>query len=145
MVRDETHLTPLGNPVTRWLKEGETANVNPNCYRAELFHAVAEKGYSIDGDFEGEQNPICKTCRFSGVCHEQTGAGFGFRNQRKDVLEEIIGETKIAASPHISLNPLSSLNPDSYDFSNDLGFWDEWTRILKVTKELTASISDIGA
>jgi len=144
MVRDSNLLTPLGNPVIRWPRQGESTNVTPNCYRAELFHTVAEIGYAIDGDQGDLRNPICRTCRFQGVCPKQQGTGFRFRRARKGIFGGFNAEgMELPGVKRVSLNPLSSPNPDNYDYSRDIGFWDESSRILRVTKPLTARRSDI--
>ena len=141
MLRDQSRRTALGNPHVRWPKGDEVPNTGNNCHRTPLFHTLAEKGYVMDRmeTAGGEApNPICASCRFCGICAQQTGIGYGFRAERR----AIFGTEQEPGARKIRLHPNSSPDPTDCDLENDASVWDEVMKIFEATSSIDASLQD---
>ncbi|BAZ71355.1 hypothetical protein NIES4106_61520 (plasmid) [Fischerella sp. NIES-4106] len=68
LISDPSQQTPSGKDHIRWPKQGETPDIQGNCHRAYLFHALAKKGYQAEIDKESSVNPICGTCKLRAAC-----------------------------------------------------------------------------
>ncbi|MGK7897180.1 MAG: hypothetical protein AB4372_27080, partial [Xenococcus sp. (in: cyanobacteria)] len=148
---DPLRKTPLGNPHEKWASEGDdNPDVKSLCHNAHLFLKLQNKGYPLDSlnDFEEDStlNPICKSCKFHkwkvdgdngekvAICAARKGDGYGFRAARRAGLSH----NQIRAS-------LDSLpNPIDFDFSQDIAIVDEASRLIRGTKTVTASATDLA-
>ncbi len=52
----------------RWAQKGEIPNLPGNCFRTEMFHELAKKGYDKEIRQTAESNPICQTCPVKWNC-----------------------------------------------------------------------------
>lgn len=113
------------------LKKGDSKTsqlpvaIEPNCFQAENFVLLKNKGYNI----EGEDNPICSKCPWSGLCHNQKGYGFGFKFERKNTL----------AMPQIRAHIESLPSPDSYNYDRDIAIVEESGRLLSGTTSISGA------
>lgn len=109
LFEDTTKKTALGSNHIRWAKEGETPNIVGNCFRAPLFHILANKGYQLEVSKEAGINPICRTCHLQHACKGRdvqgnvidSVPGASFRKER----QAAIGATHIRAHLNSIPNP----------------------------------------
>lgn len=140
LVADESKLTPLGNPVTRWPKPGEQPNREGNCHRTEMFHLLAANGYETEAAAEAEFNPICHTCKFRANCKgtDSEGnsleriSGATFRRDRREAL----ADNRIRA--HIN-----SL-PPAKDIKKSGLFIDEFSRQVQPVNFTEVNLNDFN-
>ncbi len=148
---DPLRKTPLGNPHEKWASEGDN---NPDvlslCHNAHLFLKLQNKGYPLDSlkDFEEDSNlnPICKSCKFHkwkvdngngekvAICAAKKGDGYGFRASRRQGLTHNQIRASIDSLP----------DPGDYDYSQDIAIVDEASRLIRGTKQVTASLKDFS-
>jgi hypothetical protein len=129
-VRDTVHLTPLGNDSLHWPKPGEEPNTPGNCHRTPLFAALREK--NIEGEQESGESEVCKNCHTLMACRAASGAGFGFRHDRRVSL----GASRIRAHPE------SAPSPVEFDFLSCGSFWEEAGRLIKPMNEVSTGLAD---
>ncbi len=110
----------------------EVAVERSNCWQADPFNQLKQKGYSPEGQ-PRELSPICQKCPFNYLCGRESGNGYGFRHLRKRSLEA----RQIRA--HIDSLP----NPDDYSFSQDIAVVEEASLLLRGTKKLSAAWTDL--
>jgi len=136
MVTDGSRRTALNNPHVRWPKKGEVPTLPGNCFRTEIFHTLAGKGYSIVNE-EAKINPVCGSCHAAGCCAGAEGAtpqpGSSYRSERRDVFE-------VADRVRASVNS----SPSGEDLVKDKNgaFWDEVMQQLKPVTHIEASLAD---
>ncbi|MEC4869076.1 MAG: hypothetical protein SAJ11_23620, partial [Jaaginema sp. PMC 1078.18] len=106
--------------------------VAANCFQADLFLDLKNKGYQPEGH-SGELNPICQKCPLSGRCATERGDGFGFRFERAVALKERRIRAHIDSLPH----------PDDYNYNQDVAIVEEAGRLLQGTKTFKAKWADL--
>jgi len=129
--------TPMGQPVMKTVINPEFPEAG-NCKFAHLFMIAGQKNIP-SSEVEAASNPICQKCKHniprsgdSGAeCANYSGAGFGFRMQRKEDM----------ASDRLRLNPASA--PAKLP-SNIFAAWEE-LGVLAKPRVITAKIEDLNA
>lgn len=144
--------TGLNNTHVRWPKEGETPNIEGNCFRAPIFHALSSKGYSTEVEVgDGvKMDAVCGTCSLVLSC---TGKGerqprSGFRSDRREVFatsDRIRASLASAPSPK-DLEAKAALNGVRNQPTNRNGaFVDEAMRHIQSTEVVEVSMADFYA
>ncbi|MEB3311096.1 MAG: hypothetical protein VKJ02_12750 [Snowella sp.] len=93
---------------------------NGHCPRAELFPKLSDLGYNPNEG--GSQNPICQSCPYLTVCQSVEG---WYLKDRRDTL----------SNAHKIRCHVESM-PREWDYSNDLGIYDEASRLFQPTKTI---------
>jgi hypothetical protein len=124
---DLERLTAAGNPyVQTSMPAGEYALTLSNCHLAAEQNALKSKGYEIEGD----NNPICQSCKFAPDCAKGSGMGHGYRSLRRSVL----------TSGRIRSSPKSLPHTSGFDYSTVANIWDD--EKISYTREITATNED---
>ncbi len=103
-----------------------------NCMRTETIAALSKK--NIDGYNSSEL--ICGGCPQYGLCK----SGIRYKN----VPTGYLGDRKSAlANERIIIHPSSLPSPETFDYSEVVLLWDEWSTILNNTKQIKVWQSDL--
>ncbi len=103
-----------------------------NCMRTETIAALSRK--NIDGYNSSEL--ICGGCPQYGLC--KSGVRY------KNVPTGYLGDRKSAlANERIRIHPSSLPSPETFDYSEVVLLWDEWSTILSNTKQIKVWQSDL--
>ena len=127
---DRTRQTPLGKNVVVWPKPGEEPDTQGNCHRAPLFALMRDN--NIKGVESSQESPICTGCKLSNLCKGSSGAGYGFRSQRKHAL----------SSSHNRAHPDSAPTPIEFPYEKNGAFWDEAGTLIQPMESVTATLAD---
>ncbi len=127
---DLTRQTPLGNNVVVWPKPGEEPDTQGNCHRAPLFALMRYN--NIKGVESSQESPICSGCKQNKLCKGSSGAGYGFRNQRKIALK----------SSRNRAHPDSAPMPIEFPYAENGAFWDEAGTLIQPMESVTATLAD---
>jgi hypothetical protein len=127
---DRTRQTPLGNNVVIWPKPGEEPDTQGNCYRAPLFALMRDN--NIKGAESSQESPICTGCKQNNLCKGSSGAGYGFRSQRKHAL----------SSSRNRAHPDSAPMPIEFPYQQNGAFWDEAGTLIQPMESVTATLAD---
>ena len=130
-------ITPMGRPVTKTVIDPLYPDAG-NCKFAHLFMAAGEKNIP-SSEVEAASSPICQRCPHNvpgsggdgAKCATESGAGYGFRNQRKEDM----------GSPRLRLNPQSA--PATIP-PNIVMLWEEFEQLAK-PRVVTAKLQDVNA
>lgn len=112
--------------LTRKKVEGKNPEIPENCPSADLFPALAAKGYD---SMASKDNPICGVCDRRGYCHTDAKQ---FKFQRGNAL----------AAQQIRADIQSLPNPLEYDYSNNYAIIEEAT--TQARKALSEVSGDWG-
>jgi hypothetical protein len=127
---DHTRQTPLGNNFVVWPKPGEEPDTQGNCHRAPLFALMRYN--NIKGVESSQESPICSGCKQNKLCKGLSGAGYGFRNQRKIALK----------SSRNRAHPDSAPTPMEFPYAENGAFWDEAGTLIQPMESVTATLAD---
>jgi hypothetical protein len=127
---DHTRQTPLGNNVVVWPKPGEEPDTQGNCQRTPLFALMRYN--NIKGVESSTESPICSGCKQNKLCKGSSGAGYGFRNQRKIALK----------SSRNRAHPDSAPTPMEFPYAENGAFWDEAGTLIQPMESVTATLAD---
>jgi hypothetical protein len=127
---DRTRQTPLGKNVVVWPKPGEEPDTQGNCQRAPLFALMRDN--NIKGAFSSQESPICAGCKQNNLCKGSSGAGYGFRSQRKHAL----------SSSRNRAHPDSAPMPIEFPYEQNGAFWDEAGTLIQPMESVTATLAD---
>jgi hypothetical protein len=127
---DRSRQTPLGNNVVVWPKPGEEPDTQGNCHRAPLFALMRDN--NIKGAESSQESPICSGCKQNNLCKGSSGAGYGFRNQRKNAL----------SSSRNRAHPDSAPMPIEFPYEKNGAFWDEAGTLIQPMESVTATLTD---
>jgi hypothetical protein len=122
--------TPLGNNVVVWPKPGEEPDTQGNCQLAPLFALMRYN--NIKGVESSQESPICTGCKQNKLCKGSSGAGYGFRNQRKIALK----------SSRNRAHPDSAPTPMEFPYAENGAFWDEAGTLIQPMESVTATLAD---
>jgi hypothetical protein len=122
--------TPLGNNVVVWPKPGKEPDTQGNCHRAPLFALMRYN--NIKGVESSQESPICTGCKQNKLCKGSSGAGYGFRNQRKIALK----------SSRNRAHPDSAPTPMEFPYAENGAFWDEAGTLIQPMESVTATLAD---
>jgi hypothetical protein len=128
---DRSRQTPLGNNVVIWPKPGEEPDTQGNCHRAPLFALMRDN--NIKGAFSSQESPICAGCKLNNLCKGSSGAGYGFRSQRKNALK----------SSRNRAHPDSAPTPVEFPYEKNGAFWDEAGTLIQPMESVTATLRDL--
>ncbi|NEP00430.1 MAG: bifunctional DNA primase/polymerase [Symploca sp. SIO2E9] len=147
----------LGEPHLKYAStpdEKELAIEPSNCFQADTFIKLREKGYTIE---PSGLNPLCQNCPFNRGdsddgynCAKNSGMGFGYRHQRAMVMEQHLIRANLSSAPEpavISTRDASPKKPNTkhtYDYSHDTCFVEEASRTLKGIETITAIDKDLA-
>ncbi len=129
-VRDRERTTPLGNDTLRWPREGEEPDTDGNCHRTPLFAALRQK--NVEGIEASGESEVCLNCHLRSACQGSSGAGFGFRRDRRGALSQ----------SRLRAHPDSAPNPVEFDFKETGQIWEEGGRLFKPMKSVTVGIAE---
>jgi hypothetical protein len=127
---DRSRQTPLGNNVVVWPKPGEEPDTQGNCHRTPLFALMRYN--NIKGVESSQESPICSGCKQNKLCKGSSGAGYGFRNQRKIALK----------SSRNRAHPDSAPTPMEFPYAENGAFWDEAGTLIQPMESVTATLAD---
>ncbi|MEW6490934.1 MAG: hypothetical protein AB1589_00050 [Cyanobacteriota bacterium] len=127
---DPSRKTPLGNNVVIWPKPGEEPDIPGNCHRAPLFALMRDN--NIKGVESSQESPICTGCKLNHLCKGASGAGYGFRSQRKHALK----------SSRNRAHPDSAPTPIEFPYEKNGAFWDEAGTLIQPMESVTATLAD---
>lgn len=130
MYRDDSQLTPMGNPYVRHPKEGEEPNIPGNCHKTKYFRKLDAKGWHEETTTTAGENIICNGCHLQSACAFVGVPGASFRFDRKEALKQ----------PRIR-GHLSAIPPNDGDKKTAL-IIDEASLNLATTFENEASLQD---
>ena len=121
-------LNRVGNRLQRSAK-GDMYAVPANCSRIGVLNALRDK--NIPG--ADTANLICGTCVAREACINAEGPGYGYLNQRRNVL----------GSPLLRAHPDSLPDPDDYPLEEALLIWDEPGQNFQVKQSATVTFNDL--
>jgi predicted XRE-type DNA-binding protein len=133
---DTSRTTPMGQNFLLRPKPGETPDTDGNCHRSYLFEGFREKNFqSLDFE-ESSISPICDGCSLKNQCRFASGPGFGFRNQKRTVIQNY---SEIRAHPDST--PVTLTNAAGQPFTVGR-IWEEAGTIIKPVRSLELRLSD---
>lgn len=147
LVVDGTRRTALNNPHVRWPQGDEIPNTGNNCFRTNLFHVLAKKGYQHEVNAEAKLNPVCESCHLKAACAGAGDAlplpGGSFRSDRR----EVFGNTRIRASLDSAPSPSDleerTASSEDGEITNRNGcFVDEASRQIRSTRVIEVNLAE---
>jgi hypothetical protein len=127
---DPTRKTPLGNDFIVWPKPGEEPDIPGNCHRTPLFALMRDK--NIKDVDSASESPICAGCKLNNLCKWSSGAGYGFRNTRRNALK----------SSRNRAHPDSAPTPTDFPYEKSGAVWDEAGTLIQPMESVTATLAD---
>ncbi|ABW32323.1 hypothetical protein [Acaryochloris marina] len=109
--------------------KGDAFAVPANCSRIGVLNALRDK--NIPG--ADTANLICGTCVAREACINANGPGYGFLNQRRNVL----------GVPLLRAHPDSLPDPEDYPLENTMLIWDEPGQNFQVKQSVTVTFTDL--
>ncbi|KAI9129731.1 hypothetical protein [Acaryochloris sp. CCMEE 5410] len=109
--------------------KGDAFAVPANCSRVGVLNALRDK--NIPG--ADTANLICGTCIAREACINANGPGYGFLNQRRNVL----------GAPLLRAHPDSLPDPEDYPLENTMLIWDEPGQNFQVKQSVTITFNDL--
>ena len=106
--------------------KGDAFAVPANCSRIGVLNALRDK--NIPG--ADTANLICGTCIAREACINANGPGYGFLNQRRNVL----------GAPLLRAHPDSLPDPEDYPLENTMLIWDEPGQNFQVKQSTTVTL-----
>lgn len=133
---DTTRTTPMGANFLLQPKPGETPDTVGNCSRTPLFGAFREKNFhSLDFE-ESSISPICNGCVNQNQCRFATGKGFGFRYEKRIVIQNY---SQIRAHPDST--PVELTNAAGQPFTVGR-IWEEAGTLIKPVHSIEVTLKD---
>ncbi|WP_341532285.1 PriCT-2 domain-containing protein (plasmid) [Nostoc sp. UHCC 0302] len=133
---DSTRKTPTGNDFQLWTQAGETADTDGNCHRTYLFSAFRNKNFTSLDFEESGISPICGGCSLKNQCRFALGDGFGFRFQKRTVIQQF---SELRAHPDST--PVTLTNAAGQTFTVGR-LWEEADTLIKPVRSLDVNRSD---
>ncbi|MBG1270809.1 PriCT-2 domain-containing protein [Nostoc sp. WHI] len=133
---DPTRKTPTGEDFKLWTKAGETADTDGNCHRTYLFNAFRSKNFSSLDFEESGISPICGGCSLKNQCRFAYGDGFGFRFQKRTVIQNY---SELRAHPDST--PVTLTNAADQTFTVGR-LWEEAGTLIKPVRSLDVKRGD---
>ncbi|NEU79874.1 PriCT-2 domain-containing protein [Nostoc sp. UIC 10630] len=133
---DPTRKTPTGEDFKLWTKAGETADTDGNCHRTYLFNAFRNKNFSSLDFEESGISPICGGCSLKNQCRFASGDGFGFRFQKRTVIQNY---SELRAHPDST--PVTLTNAAEQTFTVGR-LWEEAGTLIKPVRSLDVNRND---
>lgn len=133
---DSTRKTPLGEDFQLWTKAGETADTDGNCHRTYLFNAFRSKNFSSLDFEESGISPICGGCSLKNQCRFAKGDGFGFRFQKRTVIQNY---SELRAHPDST--PVTLTNAADQTFTVGR-LWEEAGTLIKPVRSVDVNRND---
>lgn len=133
---DPTRKTPTGEDFKLWTKAGETADTDGNCHRTYLFNAFRNKNFSSLDFEESGISPICGGCSLKNQCRFAYGDGFGFRFQKRTVIQNY---SELRAHPDST--PVTLTNAADQTFTVGR-LWEEAGTLIKPVRSVDVNLGD---
>ena len=133
---DPTRKTPTGEDFKLWTKAGETADTDGNCHRTYLFNAFRNKNFSSLDFEESGISPICGGCSLKNQCRFAYGEGFGFRFQKRTVIQNY---SELRAHPDST--PVTLTNAADQTFTVGR-LWEEAGTLIKPVRNVDVNLGD---
>ncbi|MHC5771294.1 MAG: PriCT-2 domain-containing protein [Nostoc sp.] len=133
---DPTRKTPTGEDFKLWTKAGETADTDGNCHRTYLFNAFRNKNFSSLDFEESGISPICGGCSLKNQCRFAYGDGFGFRFQKRTVIQNY---SELRAHPDST--PVTLTNAADQTFTVGR-LWEEAGTLIKPVRSVDVNRGD---
>ena len=133
---DPTRKTPTGEDFKLWTKAGETADTDGNCHRTYLFNAFRNKNFSSLDFEESGISPICGGCSLKNQCRFAYGDGFGFRFQKRTVIQNY---SELRAHPDST--PVTLTNAADQTFTVGR-LWEEAGTLIKPVRNVDVNRGD---
>lgn len=133
---DPTRKTPTGEDFKLWTKPGETADTDGNCHRTYLFNAFRNKNFTSLDFEESGISPICGGCSLKNQCRFATGDGFGFRFQKRTVIQNY---SELRAHPNST--PVTLTNAADQIFTVGR-LWEEAGTLIKPVRNVDVNLGD---
>ncbi|MBD6620427.1 DNA primase [Komarekiella sp. 'clone 1'] len=133
---DSTRKTPTGSDFQLWTQAGETADTDGNCHRTYLFSAFRNKNFTSLDFEESGISPICGGCSLKNQCRFASGDGFGFRFQKRTVIQQ---NSELRAHPDST--PVTLTNAADQTFTVGR-LWEEAGTLIKPVRSLDVNRSD---
>ncbi|BBD70982.1 hypothetical protein NIES4072_73830 [Nostoc commune NIES-4072] len=133
---DPTRKTPTGEDFKLWTKAGETADTDGNCHRTYLFNAFRNKNFSSLDFEESGISPICGGCSLKNQCRFASGDGFGFRFQKRTVIQNY---SELRAHPDST--PVTLTNAADQTFTVGR-LWEEAGTLIKPVRSVDVNRGD---
>ncbi|MEA5606285.1 DNA primase, partial [Nostoc sp. UHCC 0252] len=133
---DPTRKTPTGSDFKLWTKAGETADTDGNCHRTYLFNAFRSKNFSSLDFEESGISPICGGCSLKNQCRFASGDGFGFRFQKRTVIQNY---SELRAHPDST--PVTLTNAADQTFTVGR-LWEEAGTLIKPVRSVDVNRGD---
>ncbi|MBD2533256.1 PriCT-2 domain-containing protein [Nostoc flagelliforme FACHB-838] len=133
---DPTRKTPTGQDFKLWTKAGETADTDGNCHRTYLFNAFRSKNFSSLDFEESGISPICGGCSLKNQCRFASGDGFGFRFQKRTVIQN---HSELRAHPDST--PVTLTNAADQTFTVGR-LWEEAGTLIKPVRNVDVNRGD---
>ena len=133
---DPTRKTPTGSDFKLWTKAGETADTDGNCHRTYLFNAFRSKNFSSLDFEESGISPICGGCSLKNQCRFASGDGFGFRFQKRTVIQNY---SELRAHPDST--PVTLTNAAEQTFTVGR-LWEEAGTLIKPVRSVDVNRGD---
>jgi hypothetical protein len=133
---DPTRKTPTGEDFKLWTKAGETADTDGNCHRTYLFNAFRNKNFSSLDFEESGISPICGGCSLKNQCRFASGDGFGFRFQKRTVIQNY---SELRAHPDST--PVTLTNAAEQTFTVGR-LWEEAGTLIKPVRSVDVNRGD---
>jgi hypothetical protein len=133
---DSTRKTPTGNDFQLWTQAGETADTDGNCHRTYLFNAFRNKNFtSLDFEQSGI-SPICGGCSLKNQCRFASGSGFGFRFQKRTVIQQF---SELRAHPDSTPVILTGTAGEAFTVGR---LWEEAGTLIKPVRSVDVNRDD---
>jgi|GEM_PF-2491404 len=133
---DPTRKTPLGEDFQLWTQAGETADTDANCHRTYLFGAFRDKNFNSLDFEESGISPICGGCSLKNQCRFADGDGFGFRFQKRTVIQNY---SELRAHPDST--PVTLTNAADQTFTVGR-LWEEAGTLIKPVRSVDVQRQD---
>jgi hypothetical protein len=133
---DPTRKTPTGEDFKLWTKAGETTDTDGNCHRTYLFNAFRNKNFSSLDFEESGISPICGGCSLKNQCRFASGDGFGFRFQKRTVIQNY---SELRAHPDST--PVTLTNAADQTFTVGR-LWEEAGTLIKPVRNVDVNLGD---
>ena len=133
---DPTRKTPTGSDFKLWTKAGETADTDGNCHRTYLFNAFRNKNFNSLDFEESGISPICGGCSLKNQCRFAYGDGFGFRFQKRTVIQNY---SELRAHPDST--PVTLTNAADQTFTVGR-LWEEAGTLIKPVRSVDVNRGD---
>ncbi|MBD2169418.1 PriCT-2 domain-containing protein [Calothrix membranacea FACHB-236] len=133
---DTTRTTPMGENFLLQPKALETPDTVGNCSRTGLFGAFRDKNFgSLDFE-ESAISPICNGCLNQNQCRFATGEGFGFRFNKRLVIQNY---SQIRAHPDSTPVELTNVAGQPFTVGR---IWEEAGTLIQPVHSIEVTLKD---